>query len=298
MLNKFPQIFAILFSFGLLITPTESLAVDVIKVNLGQIEDDVRTHFKMELLRTALSLTQDKYGPYEIIPTAVLTRTSRAILEVNSGKKTNVFIALTTNTWEEKTIPIRIPVRRGILNYRLLVTHKDNLEKFAQIKSYDDLKQYEMGLLSGWATAEVMEKHSLKVSNYNAYSGLFYMLETKRIDYIPRGINEVYDELDFYRSNMKNLVVVPNVALYIPAPTYVFVSPNAPRIAKRLKEGLSMMVENKKLEEIFNRFYAEKIAKADLASRTIIKIDNPLLPPLTPVDNQALWWKPEIELKQ
>lgn len=269
-------------------------ALDIIKVNLGQIKNDVRTLYKMEVLQQALSLTEDKYGPYKIISTALLTRTSRAILEVSSGKKTNVFIALTTKTWEEYTIPIRIPIRRGILNYRLLLTHKDNLEAFSQVKTYNDLKEYEMGLLSGWATAEVMETNTLKVSNYNAYSGLFYMLETKRIDYIPRGINEIYDELEFYSDKMQNLVVIPNIALYIPAPTYIFVSPQAPRIAKRLQEGLSIMVENKALENIFNRFYAEKIAKSKISSRTIIKIDNPLLPSLTPLNDERLWWKPEL----
>lgn len=293
--NKPTLVSVIAVGVLLILSSRACLAVEIIKANLGQIANDVRTLYKMEVLEQALSLTEEKYGPFKIIPSALLTRTNRAIIEVKSGKNTNVFIALTTNEWEEKTIPIRIPIRRGILDYRLLLIHKDNVENFKNIQSLSDFKPYEMGLLSGWATAEVMkDQEDLKVSNYNAYNGLFYMLATKRIDYIPRGINEIYDELEFYGKSMKNLVVAPGVALYIPAPTYIFVSPSAPRIAERLKEGVEMMVENKMLESIFNRFYSEKIAKADLGNRTIIKIENPGLPPLTPLDNKKLWWKPDL----
>ena len=195
-----------LFLFVTIFCNTSS-AMDIIRANLGAVANDVRTLYKMEVLHKALALTEEKYGPYKVVTTALLTKTSRAMLEISSGKNTNVYMALTTNEWESKTLPIRVPIRRGILNYRLLLIHRDNAPLFAKVKTLKDLKDLKMGLLEGWAGVKVMKANKLNVGAYNSYNGLFYMLSTKRIDYFPRGINEIYDELDIYNAKFKNLMI-------------------------------------------------------------------------------------------
>ncbi|MGJ8691146.1 MAG: hypothetical protein ACSHW0_01545 [Thalassotalea sp.] len=282
----------VLFLLASLFYSQSCLAVDVIKANLGQTANDIRTKYKIAVLEQSLKLTEEKYGPYKIIPSSLLTKTHRAILEIQSGKNINVFVALTTNEWEQKAIPIRIPIRRGLLNYRLLLIHKDNIDKFKQVDNIADLKKIKVGLLKDWATYSVLAANGFNVLGFNSYTGLFSVLSSQRVDYVPRGINEIDEEKALFDQHQQQLVVEPSLALHYPAPTYIFVSPNAPKIAKRIQEGLEMMVENKLLEAIFNEYYAEKIAKAKLAERKIIYVNNPLLPPKTPLDNKALWWSP------
>jgi hypothetical protein len=45
-------------------------------------------------------------------------------------------------------------------------------------------------------------------------------------------------------------VVEPTIALYIPTHSYVYVSPNNPRLYKRLEEGLTKLKTNEELEPL------------------------------------------------
>ena len=100
------------------------------------------------------------------------------------------------------------------------------------------------------------------------------MLNNDRFDYFPRAIYEVYDELENRQNILKDIVVEPTLALYIPTASYVYVSHEKPRIAQRLKYGLQQMVKNGELKVLFNKYYKEDIIRADLQNRKIIKIKN------------------------
>ena len=245
----------------------------------------------MDVLQKALEITKAKYGAYQIQIHGPHTTIKRAVMEVHSGTTINTFMAITTPEWEEKTIPIRIPVRRGVLNYRLLSIHKDQKDIFLNIKTIDDLKQLTAGLRIGWATSKLLDEQSFNIFQANTLDGLYHMLLTQRINYIPRGPNEIYNELALRKSSHPGLMVEPTLALYIPAPYYIFISPKEPKLAKRIQEGLEMMVENGDLKAIFYRYYAEYIQAAKLMDRKIIQIGNPLLPKDTPLNRKELWFE-------
>lgn len=84
-------------------------------------------------------------------------------------------------------------------------------------------------------------------------------------------------------------MVEPRLALFIPAPFYVFVSPKEPRLIRRLTLGLNRMAEQGILTEMVNNHYNDYLTRADLKNRVILKVGNPSLPPLTPLQNKDLW---------
>ena len=270
------------------------LGIDIIKINLGQKKSDIRSVYKMELLNQVLSLTESEFGSFEIKLHGPATSIERAILEIKSGETINTFVALTTQKWEDNTLPIRIPIRRGILNYRLLAINKNSQSDFTNILNINDLKELKAGVRSGWATTTVLAKNDFNLSISSSYEGLFYMLQSQRIDYIPRGINEIYDEIALHKDKLSKLVVEPNIALYIPAPTYIFVSPNEPRIAKRLTKGLELMVKNGMLKKLFNKYYRDKLNKANLSRRNVFKLTHNELPELTPLNRKELWFEFDV----
>ena len=277
--------------------PLTSFAIDIVKINKGRTSIDERTQYKMDILQKALEITQNKYGAFDIQIHGPHTAIKRAMMEVHSGKTINTFMAITTPEWEEKTIPIRIPVRRGILNYRLLsinVAHKD---KFLQVNNINDLKKIKAGVREGWATSEVLEQQLFNVFKADTLDGLYYMLLSDRIHYIPRGPNEIYSELASRKKSHPNLIIEPNLALYIPAPYYIFISPKEPKLAKRIEDGLEMMIENGDLKEIFYRYYKERIEQAKLLKRKIIRIGNPLLPINTPLARKELWFENDNQFR-
>jgi len=91
------------------------------------------------------------------------------------------------------------------------------------------------------------------------------------------------------------LIVEPNLVLYLPAPTYIMVSPHEKRLAKRIKTGLEKMVSDGSLKAFFYRFYADDIKKTNINSRKIIIIPNPSQPKTIPFERRELWFKYDPE---
>ncbi len=280
----------VLASSLLLIIANPSGATDVVKAYIGESTQDRRNVFKRKILKQALENTKDDYAEYQIEYHSYYMNPKRGFYELLTGETVNAYFALTLDRWEEMAIPIKIPVRRGLVSYRLLLVNKKNLGIFKGVRSAEQLKQLRAGLNDGWTTYEIMNSQGFEIVKLNDFEGMFNMLQVNRYDYLLRGVNEVFGELEMRKERNPSLVLEPNLAVYIPSATYIFVSKKAPRIARRLREGLQKMVENGQLEALFNEFYKENLLKAELHKRTIIKLNNPTLPSGVPLKQKEYWF--------
>lgn len=250
------------------------VAKDVVIIsNSESAENDKRSEHKNAVIRRALELTENQYGPFQFRILSIQMNSHRALPVTIKGSPTNIYISAENEAWNNNTIAIKIPIRRGLLAYRLLLINKVDQDKFAAIKSIDDLKLLNAGLRKGWATANAFKKLGMKYTETNNFDGLFILLNQQRFHYIPRAIYEVFDELESRQHFLDNVMIEPTLALYLPMSTYVYVSPQFPRIAKRLEAGLNIMLENGDLERIFNDYYADEIERAGLAHRRLITYD-------------------------
>lgn len=277
---------------ALALTPSLGFAVDTVRWPSSELKNDPRGAYKLAVIETALQKTESTHGPYAIedVHFASKFSTYRAREMVIEGKDINTYVALTNSDWESQTLPIRIPIRRGIINYRLLMIHQDNMAKFRQIDNLTDLKNVVVGLQLGWTTTEIFKAEGFDMELSSKYSGLFPMLDGKRFDYVPRGINEIFNEQARHRSEL-DIVVEPTLALYVPSPTYIFISPKEPELAARMEKGLEIMVADGTLKKMFYERFSEGLNKAGLAKRKLIRIPNPLLPAATPLDREELWYQ-------
>jgi hypothetical protein len=278
----------LVFIFSLLAS-TPAIALDKIKVNKGQSEIDIRTGYTYDILNKALAIGVDKFGPYEIEVAGFSIPNHQTLKELTRGEFINVAMALSTDEWEQNSIPLRIPLRRGIFSYRLLAINKSNSEAFNNINTPEQLKQLTIGLRKSWRTRETFDALGFTISDAYSYDSIFAMLDKNRFDYIPRGIHEIYDEIEIRKASFPNLAVEPRLALHIPAPFYMFVSKTTPQIAERLSWGLEELVKQGILKDTFEQYYGEHIKKADLENRTIIHLGNPVLPSKTPLERKELW---------
>jgi hypothetical protein len=82
--------------------------------------------------------------------------------------------------------------------------------------------------------------------------------------------------------------------LYYPMPMYFWFakSPQGRRLAERVERGMRIMLEDGSYDRIFAQYQDDKIRRLRLASRRIIRIDNPLLGPDTPFADRRLWFDP------
>ena len=265
------------------------LAVDTVKILKPLLGHDKRSKHKDEVILRALQVTEDEFGPYKFQTIDGNMSPGRALISMQNGTIINTFIAPSNDDWNTHATVIKIPIRQGLLSYRLLLVHKSSVDKFSKVKTLEDISKLTAGLHNDWVTTSVFKKSQLKVLTAHNYEGLFLMLSRNRFDYMPRAIYEIYDELNTRKTDLKNIVVEPTIALYVPMVSYVYVSPKEPRLAQRIEKGLRILVASGEIKTILHKYYQEDIDRADLKNRTIIKIDNPAFNDQHVLEDKDLW---------
>jgi hypothetical protein len=237
-------------------------AADVISIKHGSSSLDLRGQYIESLMVRALRISQEKYGPFTINRLQVEIPSQGVLHALQQGNLINVSVAMTSDEWESKVIPIRIPVRRGIFKYRLLLVHKDNLERYQSITDVKQLKELPVGLKRGWTIRTILDSLDFNIVEADSYDRIFEMLHNKRFAYTIRGIHEAYDELRLRKRFFDDLVIEPDI----------------------------LLVESGELKQLFEDAFSKYINILDLKNRRVIDVGNPLLPEKTPLDREELWF--------
>ncbi len=291
-LTKFNFFINIIFLIAILFYFTNNAyAIERIIINPNISNNDIRNIYPNLLLQEALKRSEDKYEPFIIQQYPAALSRHRALAKIISGE-ISVYEAATIDEWEDKTIAIRIPLRKGIQGYRIFFIRKKDQHLFDKINKFDDLHKYNMGSGVQWSVTKAMRKLNIPVFGSVEYEPLFKMLMASRFDYFPRGINEIFSEYKNRRYKLINLAIEQNIAIYIPLPTYFFVTPKEPELAKRIRNGLLEMIEDGGFDKIFYKFHNDQIQQAKLDKRKIFRIANLNLPAMTPLDVEKYWYKP------
>ncbi|TRY29926.1 amino acid ABC transporter substrate-binding protein [Aliiglaciecola sp. M165] len=257
-------------------------AKDIVIVNVGESPQDNRIFFKNELVKLALEITKETYGEYEIVENSQRMNISRAFRELEKGENLTLTFAHTREEFEQKALVVRVPLRRGIDAFRLLVVKKGQEKNFSNIKSLEELKPFKVGLSPNWSTYKIMQENGFDIVDSPNYATMLKMLERGRFDFVPRALNEVYDELKRYQAVSDGLVVVPDIALYIPSVSFMFVSPKEPRIFQRLNSGLHAMSINGQLQDLLDKYHRDSVLKAKIQNRHIITLEHSEFPVFIP----------------
>ena len=252
---------------------------------------DERDTYRVQLLQHALDASKDKFGDYQMKPAKVLMRESRYRRKLAANQGVTVIWSATTKQLEKELRPIRIPLFRGLLGYRLFLIHEDKVTQFSKVHSIRDLQKYEVGQGLDWEDVKVFEHNEISVKKGISYESLFSMLAAKRFDYFSRGLNEIFTEYEVRKSKYPQLAIDKHVLLYYPWPVYFFVNQENTTLAERLEYGLETLIERGEYLKLFNKFYQPMIQQADIQSRRLIRLENPMLPERTPLERTELWVK-------
>lgn len=253
--------------------------------------DDFRYAEYVETLHMALEKTIASHGPYSLSPAVVPMNETRYLAEAKTGKHINVVWSGTSKAKERALLPIRIPLGKGILGYRVALIHQDSQPRLDKVTSIDDLKAFSFGLGPGWGDIAIYREAGFKIVTAN-YEHLFSMLARKRFDIFSRGINEVFQEHEKISPSLPEIAIEQNLLLHYTYPFYFFVSPAEPTLAARIEAGLRIMLKDGSFDDIFKKYNADVIRRANLSQRRIIEIPNPDLPDKTPLKDPSLWFKP------
>lgn len=280
-----------------LMATSQSFAVMKFIYHAPESANDTRYQYHWEVLRTALDLTSKKYGPFTMTAGSVMSE-ERQLAEIKkSSPARTVMIRETNEIYENFLTPVRIPVDRNLIGYRVLLIDKKTQPELLKVKTLEDLKKYSVGQGSAWGDIAILEYSGLLVKIESHYDDLFKALVNGKFKIFPRGVVEIQDEYRHFKGAHPSLAIESQLLVYYPLPTYFWFhkTDNGRKMAERVNEGLSLMIRSGSLQKIFDKHYAKVIQELDLKHRTIIKIPNPYLPSTVPFEQTELWYKPEGE---
>lgn len=259
---------------------------------------DVRNDYYLDVLRLALEKTRNDFGNYRLEAVPGDLSQSRAIALLSQGRTLDVVWTMTSAEREKQLRPVRIPLLRGLMGMRLLVIRADDQGWFDNVTGLAQLRQLRAGQGHDWPDTEILKANGLPLVTSSDYESLFRMLHEGRFDYLPRAINEPWAEVAAHPG--MDLAVEDNLVLYYPAASYFFVAPEDERLARRLRLGLERALADGSFNALFRQHPVNRNAfeKAALLKRRVLRLENPLLPPETPLDQPELWWLPPEPLER
>lgn len=283
-----PYLAVVFFGLCLFFTPNITSASIIVHYPRPESAADMRANYFSELLSLCLA----KSGKaYLLKPSAFHVQQARALklIEMNNG--IDVFWTFTTSEREKKLMPIRIPIDRGLFGWRLFLIKASNQILFNEINTAPQLAKLRAGQGHDWPDTDILQANHFLISGSTTYESLFEMLARNHIQYFPRALMEVELELNAHPNY--DLAIEPRLALHYPTALYFFVNKKNTELAADIEKGLRKTIEDGSFKKLFDRHFSDTIRKSNLTKRTIITINNPLLPPKTPLSETRLWFSPE-----
>ena len=243
-----------------------------------------------------LALALDQTGvSYQLIPSDNFLSKGKAIDRLQDNREINIVWGMTNVQREKDLLPIRIPIFKGLIGWRLLLIRQDMAERFTYIQQFEHLVK--LSPLQGreWPDTKILQSNGFDVITERNQTSLMKMLGRAQGDFFPRSIIEVWEELE--RSKVANEIQIqiqPSLGIRYPAAIYFFVNKKSVPLANLIETGLEKAIENGTYEALFVESYKTYIEKAQIENRTFYPLENAFLPEETPLDRKELWFDGKI----
>jgi ABC-type amino acid transport substrate-binding protein len=241
--------------------------------------NDSRYEYPRQLLQLAL---RNAGSALNVVQIGGMTQ-ARLAMEVAEGRMDVLVLPM---SWpnNQAVMPVRVPLRRGLLGIRLLLATPERAKALARCRTLEDLRTgFVMGYGADWVDRPAFTALGFKVVSGSSYSGLFDMLRAGRFDYLSRSAGELWSEID-HPVLGQGLVVVPRLALRYPLDDYFWVRQGNDELHDVLARGLSAARANGSLGALFETFYAPALRRAMLGQRQVFELGGYPVEPGTPLE--------------
>lgn len=189
---------------------------------------------------------------------------------------------------EESLIPVRVPLFKGLIGWRVLLIAEGGQSRFDRITTLDQLRQLTAGQGHDWPDTQILEQNGFTLEVSMRWESLFKMLSLNRTDFFPRSIIEVWREQRIFAD--LNLEVEQNIALQYPTAYYFFVGKEHQQLADAVTRGIERSLKNGTFDRHFYDHFGHFIERAKLDERRVFRLQNTNLhfP-----DDPQLWYRPK-----
>ena len=264
--------------------PCAAADVTTIVFPRSEANEDQRSRYPTKLLEMALKRAP---GNYRVKLSDIRMQQARGMLMLQRNEGIDIVCYVTSAQREAEMLPIKIPIDRGLIGWRLMLVSKTRplRDGFQQLERIKQLSAVQGG---DWPDTAILRANGFQVRTTTNYGALFLMLGTHRVDYFPRGIAEIWQEADRYQDKLE---VEPGVVLRYPSALYYFVRKGNKKLAEAVTAGLDKMIVDGSFQKLFMDYYGAGLKRADVRHRRIYDIVNPLLPAGIPAARQHLMYR-------
>jgi hypothetical protein len=272
---------------------TSAAAQMIYRYHGPEASGDDRYGYFWNLLKTALDRTTPRFEPYRLERADQAMNEARQAIALSDGTLTVMLYDGGVRP-ESRFLPVRIPLDKGLLGYRVFLIRRDRQPEFSRIRTLDDLRKLSVGTGLGWTDTAIWRANGFRVVEGSSYEGLFRMLVAGRFDFVSRSVAEALDECARRSADLPDLQIEQSLCVHVRMPWYFYFpsTGTGKRLAARVEAGLRLMIDDGSLEARFQEKYRPVLAKVNLAGRRVLELDNPLLTPETPPDGSPLWFRP------
>jgi hypothetical protein len=247
--------------------------------------EDGGSSYALELLQLAL---QKAGGKHTVALTPIRMMQDRALFEISlDNGKVDIMATMTSKERESKLLPIRIPITKGLIGWRVPVVKASRIHQFDHVDSLADLKRFRAVQGHDWPDLAILRHNGLTAHSVSAHESLFSTLSTGRVDYLPLSLIEAQGAI----KGREGLAIDPNIVIHYTAAVYFFVNPRNGALAEEVRRGLEASIADGSFDRLFYHHFADAIRQARLSGRRIIELDNPVLPAATPLERRQLWFR-------
>lgn len=252
---------------------------------------DLRTEYPLALLTLALEKTGVKYS---LMPSDRIMLQGKALRQLRENREVNVVWSMTDSQREKDLLPIRIPLAKGLIGWRVFLINELNEGRFYAGMSKNELLK--LVPISGeeWPDTKILQANGFNVFTVPSYGNAADVLETNKADFFPRSVMEVLNELNVGELPAE-VTLEKNLAIYYPTALYFFVNKGNTTLARLIETGLQMAIEDGSFDALFMSTYEDSLKQLDLPNRTTIVLENTLLPAQTPLQEESLWYKTTVD---
>ena len=251
-----------------------SKEIKILKTNTNQ---NGSIDYFYSLLTQALDATEKEFGQYHFKQIDLPYSQERSLNFLNDNNTLDVMHTMTNAQREEKYTAIKVPLLKGLMGYRMLITNK---QTFAAIEQFDDVKQLKSMIAcqgQHWPDSDILEHNGFQVARVLMFEAKYEMIAKGRCDFFPRGIHEIFPEYETFVKQHPNLKIVKNIILHYQAPVYFFVGKQDKELAVRIDAGLKRINNTGRFDELLrnNPITARVFPLEQWQNSRVFQLDNP-----------------------
>lgn len=259
------------------------------QINYARLDEtlDHRANYPLAVLRLALDHTGVRY---QLQPTRKVLLQGKAIKQLKANREVSLVWSMTDKDREEELLPIRIPIYKGLIGWRIFLVRKESQTLFESFTSIQELREYVPVQGYDWPDTKILQANGFEVVTSNDYSTMFDIVRLDRANFFPRSIVEIWSEID-NELDEKSLVVEPHMVLRYPTATYFFFNNRNVVLKNLIETGMKRAIASGEFDKLFYDVHRPFLEQADIQNRLVFELDNPILPEETPLDNREYWYQ-------